>query len=105
MTVIYRKSKDKVVVVALSKSLIAVINSSDSWYSDVVYKVFSQPDDCVGFKVEHGRLHKFDFVRDIPFDSRFDWKFRSTIFGDPRDSQRLSRFRFIRGMIERWRYY
>lgn len=75
MTVVHRKGKDNVVADALSRSLVAVINSPDSsWYSTMVDKVLNQPDDFVDFKVEDGRLYKFISNRDLPCDSRFEWK-------------------------------
>lgn len=75
MTVIHRKGKDNVVADALSRSIALVVDSADSsWYSTMVNKVLSQPDDYVDFKVENNRLYKFISVPDNPCDSRFEWK-------------------------------
>lgn len=75
MTVVHRKGKENVVADALSRSLVLVVDSEDSsWYSTMVNKVLSQPDDYVDFKVENNRLYKFVSVPDNPCDSRFEWK-------------------------------
>ncbi|XP_062534692.1 uncharacterized protein LOC134203871 [Armigeres subalbatus] len=75
MTVIHRKGRENVVADALSRSLVATLDSTDSsWYSSMMDKVMSQPDDYVDFKVENGLLFKFVSAQDHPYDSRFEWK-------------------------------
>lgn len=74
LTVIHRKGKDHVVPDALSRSIAAITESKPSWYSVLVNKVKGNADKFVDFKVEDGNLYKFITARDIPYDSRFEWK-------------------------------
>lgn len=74
MTVVHRKGKENVVPDALSRSVAAVQSSPTPWYTSMLQKVSSQPDNFVDFRVEDGRLLKFVSSQDQPYDSRFEWK-------------------------------
>lgn len=75
MTVVHRKGKENVVPDALSRSIAVVQDSPTSvWYTSLMEKVTRRPDDYVDFKVEDGKLYKFITVKNVPYDSRFEWK-------------------------------
>lgn len=74
MTAVHRKGKENVVPDALSRSVAAVQSSPTPWYTSMLQKVSSQPDNFVDFRVEDGRLLKFVSSQDQPYDSRFEWK-------------------------------
>lgn len=75
MSVVHRKGKENVVPDALSRSVAVVQDSSSaSWYTSLVEKVTSHPDDYADFRLEDGKLMKFVTAKNEPYDSRFEWK-------------------------------
>lgn len=71
----HRRGRDNVIPDALSRSMEAAsLEEGDAWYPTLYNKVLSDPDDCVDYKVEEGKLFKFVPSKTEVLDFGFEWK-------------------------------